>query len=117
MVGAALVGLAAPAHANDAARGERLYAACKACHTLNAGGLQTAGPNLHGFFGREAAKAGSYAFSPALKNAGIVWNEQTLDRYLADPKAAVPGTRMIYPGMRKPEDRSDLIAYLKEATK
>ncbi|MGE0723581.1 MAG: cytochrome c family protein [Alphaproteobacteria bacterium] len=117
IVGVVLLGLAAPVLAADAGRGERLYAACKACHTLNQGGLQTAGPNLHGFFGRPAAQAAGYNFSPALRNAGIVWDEASLDKYLADPRTAVPGTRMIYPGMRKPEDRADLIAYLKEATK
>jgi len=115
--GLLVLALAAPAQAADAAKGERLYAVCKACHTLHKGGPQIVGPNLHGFFGRPAAQAQGYAFTPALRNSGIVWNDATLDKFIADPKGTVPGTRMIYPGMRKPEDRENLIAFLKEATK
>lgn len=116
--GLLVLALAAPAHAADAAKGERLFAGCKACHTLDKGGPQIAGgPNLHGFFGRPAAQAQGYAYTPALRNAGIVWNDETLAKFIADPKGTVPGTRMIYPGMRKAEDRQDLIAFLKQATK
>jgi cytochrome c len=83
------------------ARGERLFnQQCKACHTLNKGGQNIVGPNLNGLFGRKAGSA-DYQYSDSMKNAGIVWDDKTLDDYLKDPKAKVPETKMTYIGLRQ----------------
>jgi len=118
---AILLGLAAlPAWAQsgEASRGQRVFnQQCRACHTLDKGGAQTTGPNLHGVFGRKAGTAEGYAFSDAMKNSGIVWDEATLTEYGRDPKGKVPGTKMIFNGVKQAGQLADLVAYLKEATK
>ena len=97
----------------DADAGKTLYQArCTACHSLDYNGV---GPAHRGVFGRQAAQAPGFAYSGALKASHIVWNEQTLDRWLSDPEKFVPGQRM---GVNVPDakERADLIAYLKQAT-
>jgi len=107
----------AVAQAGDAARGQRLFnQQCRACHTLEQGGAATAGPNLHGLFGRKAGSAGGYDSSDAMKGSGIVWDEATLTDYLRDPKGKVPGTKMVYGGMKQAAQLADVTAYLKQAT-
>jgi len=99
--------------AGDADAGRVLYQArCSACHSLDYNGV---GPAHRGVFGRAAAQAPGFAYSDALKASHQVWNEDSLDRWLADPEKVAPGQRM---GVSVPEakDRSDLIAYLKKAT-
>ncbi|BBK45114.1 hypothetical protein STVA_51340 [Allostella vacuolata] len=76
-----------------------------------------AGPSLHGLLGRPAGTLAGFAFSPALRHSGIVWDEAVLDRFLADPRRAVPGNRMAFPGVRRAEDRRALIDFLKQSTK
>jgi len=110
---------AAPAWAQgDAARGERLFnQQCKACHTVEKDGASVAGPNLHGLFGRKAGTGGgSYQSSDAMKNSGIVWDDKTLVEYLKDPKGKVPGTRMIFVGLKQDAQQEDMIAFLRKAT-
>jgi cytochrome c len=110
---------AAPAWAEgDAARGERLFnQQCKACHTVEKDGASVAGPNLHGLFGRKAGTGGgSYQSSDAMKNSGIVWDDKTLVEYLKDPKGKVPGTRMIFVGLKQDAQQEDMIAFLRKAT-
>ena len=99
--------------AGDAAKGKKLFTKCKACH--NAEKPQNkVGPHLVGIVGRKAASADGYKkYSKDLKEAGIVWDEANLDKWLANPKGMYPGTKMIYPGLKKAEDRADLIEYLK----
>jgi cytochrome c len=75
------------------------------------------GPNLHGLFGRRAGTLPGFAFSPALRHSGLVWDAATLDAFLADPKRAVPANRMAFPGVRRAEDRRALIDFLKQATR
>ena len=99
----------------DAAAGEKLFAKCKACHTLEAG-KNKVGPSLAGLFGRKAGTAPDYKYSDALANSGITWDEAAVSEYLADPKGKVPGNKMTFPGVKKDEDRANLIAYLKQAT-
>ena len=100
----------------DEARGERLFnQQCKACHTLDKGGHNTVGPNLHGLFGRKAGSA-EYQYSDAMKKSGIVWDDKTLAEYLKDPKAKVPGTKMTYIGLQQEQQQQDMIAFLKKAT-
>lgn len=97
-------------------RGERLFnQQCKACHTLEQGGHNLVGPNLHGLFGRKAGSA-DYQYSDAMKKSGITWDEKTLADYLKDPKGKVPGTKMTFIGLRQEQQQEDMIAFLKKAT-
>lgn len=104
--------------ADPAARGRLLFLQCRACHTLAAGEPHKVGPNLHGLFGAAAAsRPGFAAYSKALKESGLAWDEAALDRFLAGPGRAVPGTTMAFAGLPKPEDRAAIIAYLRAATR
>ena len=98
-------------------RGAILFLQCRACHTLKAGEPNRVGPNLAGVIGRKAGGATDFAYSPALLKSGIVWTDKELDLWLLDPMRLVKGTKMAYSGMKQPEDRAALIAYLKSATK
>jgi len=113
LVAAGLAALVSPSlAAGDAGAGRAFYQArCTACHSLDYNGV---GPAHRGVFGRAAAQAPGFAYSEALKSARVIWNEDTLDRWLADPEKVAPGQRM---GVNVPEaqDRADLIAYLKQA--
>ena len=108
--------LAGAAHADgDAARGETRFQDCAACHRLDAG-ANTIGPGLHGIFTRRAGELADFRYSPAMKRSGIVWTPETLEQFIADPQAMVPGNRMPFAGLANPSDRADLIAYLTKAT-
>jgi cytochrome c len=98
----------------DPARGAQLYAArCGACHSIDDNG---AGPRHRGLFGRRAGTQQGFDYSEALKRSKIVWNERTLDRWLQNPSALIPGNKMVVQLASDPRDRADLIAYLKRAT-
>jgi cytochrome c len=101
----------------DPARGQQVFGqACIACHSLEPDKNMT-GPSLSALWGRKAGSLPSFTrYSPALKSAGVVWGDQTLDEWLADPQAFIPGNHMAFPGIGEPESRADLIAFLKEAT-
>ena len=109
---AAILALSAPPAAADAARGERVYERCLACHAL---AYDRVGPRHCGLIGRRAGAVQGFAYSGAMRESGIVWNAKTLDRFLADPPGAVPGTTMTYAGIADARDRADLIAYLARA--
>jgi cytochrome c len=100
----------------DAARGEAKFQDCAACHKLEAG-ANNLGPSLHGVFTRKAGELADFRYSPAIKRSGISWTPETLEKFIADPQAMVPGNRMPYAGMASAADRADLIAYLQKATK
>ena len=107
----------APAQAaGDPAKGKTVYARCAACHDLNTGATRL-GPSMKGIVGRKAGAVAGFAYSPALKAKGIAWNPQTLDAYLAAPAKYIPGNKMPFAGIPNPQDRADLIAYLKQAAK
>ena len=108
--------LPAPSFADaDPARGEAVFRKCASCHTLEAGGRNRVGPRLHGLFGRQAGAVADFRYTAALKESGLVWDETTLDAFLKDSEAFVPGTKM-YGGLAIDQDRADLIAYLRRAT-
>jgi cytochrome c len=109
--------LAGAAHADgDVARGEVKFQDCAACHKLEAG-ANNVGPSLHDIFTRKAGELADFRYSPAIKRSGIGWSPETLDTFIADPQAVVPGNRMPYAGMASASDRADLIAYLQKMTK
>ncbi len=109
---------ASPAWAGDVEKGKQVFVKCERCHSLDPNGPQEDGPHLHGIFGREAGSVETFTgYSEAMKASGVVWTEETLDLYIAKPKAFMEGTNMRFRAMSKEEDRQDLIAYLREATK
>jgi cytochrome c len=95
----------------DPKAGEAVYSRCLGCHSLE---VNRTGPKHCGLFGRRAGSAPGFEYSPAMKNSKLVWNEQTLERFLADPPKTVPGTAMTYAGVADAKERADLIAYLKQ---
>jgi cytochrome c len=112
-----LVATAAAAETGDAARGQRIFGACAACHSLQPDKNMT-GPSLSGLWNRKAGTVASFPrYSPALKSADVVWDDQTLDAWITNPQLVIPGNEMTFPGVREPQHRVDLLAFLKEATK
>ena len=95
----------------DAAAGETAFVQCRLCHTLEPG-KNLIGPSLHQVVGRKAGSLPGYTYSAAMKNSGITWTGEQIYRFLAAPAAVVPGTRMAYAGLKDPQRRADVIAYL-----
>lgn len=102
--------------AADPDKGKVLFLQCRACHSLEQGGANKVGPNLHGVFGRKAGLAPGFAYSDVVAQSDIVWSAETLNDWLARPSDFLPGNRMVFVGIRKPEDRANLIAYLQRET-
>jgi cytochrome c len=96
----------------DPERGERVFAQCQSCHTVDAGVNRT-GPSLHAIVGRTAGSVEGFRYSDANRNSGITWSEQELFNYLENPRVRIPGTTMAFAGIRNAQQRADLIAYLK----
>jgi len=103
--------------AEDAAKGKTIYEQCAACHSLEAGKNDGVGPTLHGLFGRKSGSE-DFHYSPAMKRANVTWTPELLDKYLEHPQeGAFRGNRMPFAGIADAQQRTDLIAYLKDATK
>ncbi len=115
-IAVALVALAAasPAAAADPP-GAKLFEQCAVCHSIGDGGAEV-GPNLKGLFGRKAGASEGFPYSRAMQRSETTWSAETLDRFLADPQAAIPGNRMPFSGMASKDDRTALITYLQTAT-
>jgi cytochrome c len=104
-----------PAAAADAAAGKTVFDRCKICHAIEAGQPSPVGPNLHGIFGRKAGTFDDFAYSEAMKQSGIVWNDKTLTEYLRNPREFIPGNKMAFPGITDDKTIADLLAYLHQA--
>lgn len=100
----------------DAASGEKVFAACRTCHVLDAG-VNRVGPSLNKVVGRKSGSVAGFSYSDANKNSGITWTPQVLFEYLKDPKAYIPGTKMAFPGVKDDQKRADLVAYLEQESK
>ncbi len=100
----------------DPAKGQIVFLQCRACHSLEAGGPNKVGPNLHNVMGRKAGLAPGFSYSDPMTASDVVWSVEALDRFLLRPSDFIPGTRMVFVGLRKPEDRASVIAYMQQET-
>jgi cytochrome c len=113
VIASRIAALPSPYSLGDYENGRRVFAQCRSCHTIDAGAPNRVGPHLHGVVGRRAGSVTDFRnYSDALKASGIVWDAATLDRWVADPREMVAANNMIYPGLRKTDDRRDLVAYI-----
>jgi cytochrome c len=103
----------AAAHAQDAEAGKTVFNQCRACHQVGDTAKNIVGPHLNGLIGRKSGSVEGYAYSEANKNSGKTWDEATFKAYIKDPKAAIPGTKMAYVGLKDEKKVDDLVAYLK----
>ena len=110
----ALVAIAGTAQAQDAALGEKVFLKCKVCHQIGEGAKNAVGPVLNGLIGRKTGSVEGYSYSEANKTSGLTWDEATFREYIVNPKAKIPGTKMVFPGLAKPEDVDNVLAYLKQ---
>jgi len=100
--------------AQDVEKGANVFKQCQACHSIGPGAQNKIGPELNGLDGRKAGTVPNYSYSDANKNSGIVWSEQTFKEYIKDPRAKIPGTKMIFPGVKNEQQANDLWAYIKQ---
>jgi cytochrome c len=110
----ALAGTMGAASAQDAALGEKVFLKCRACHQIGEGAKDAVGPVLNGVVGRKAGTYPGYSYSDANKNSGITWDEASFKDYIKDPRAKIPGTKMIFPGVKDEKQADNLWAYLKQ---
>ena len=110
----ALVAAASAAQAQDVAAGEQSFKKCFPCHSIGEGAKNKVGPELNGIDGRHSGTAPGYSYSSANKNSGIVWGEATFKEYIKDPRAKIPGTKMIFAGIKNETEINNLWAYLKQ---
>jgi cytochrome c len=97
----------------SAEKGAKIFQAkCAQCHNTEKGGANGQGPNLWGLINRPAGQVGGFSYSSANLNSGLTWDKKTLNKYLTNPKKMIPGTKMVFAGLKKKQDRKDIIAYL-----
>jgi cytochrome c len=111
---AALLLTATAASAQDVAAGEKSFIKCKACHQIGETAKNAVGPVLNGLIGRKSGSVEGYSYSEANKNSGITWDEVTFREYIKNPKAKIPGTKMIFAGIQSDSEIDNLVAYLKQ---
>jgi cytochrome c len=111
LIAAALTGTAA---AQDVAAGENVFKRCGPCHSVGDGARHKVGPSLNGLEGRKAGTMEGYSYSDANKNSGIMWDQEVFKEYIKDPRAKIPGTKMVFAGISSENERSNLWAYLKQ---
>ena len=109
-----VLGSAGLAQAQDVAAGEKVFSQCRACHQIGPTAKNGVGPAQNGLIGRKAGTVEGYAYSNANKSSGLTWDEATFREYIRDPKAKVPGTKMVFPGIKNEQQITDLIAFLKQ---
>ena len=109
--------VASSARAQDVAAGETAFHICMACHSIGEGAKNKVGPELNGLDGRHSGSVADFSYSDANKNSGIVWNEAQFKDYIKDPRAKIPGTKMIFAGIKNEQEVNDLWAYLKQFDK
>jgi cytochrome c len=107
-----LAALPAPYNTADPAAGEAKFAQCRACHSIAKGAPNLTGPNLYGVFGQKAAEVAGFSFSDEMKASGMTWDAPTLDKWIENPKAVLPNTKMTFLGLKDPKDRQDVVAYV-----
>jgi len=106
-----------PAVAQDIGAGERSWNKCRACHQIGETAKNLVGPQLNGLFGRHSGAVEGYSYSAANKNSGITWDEAVFAEYIKDPKAKIPGTKMVFAGIKNEKEIQDLTAFLKQFDK
>ncbi len=111
---AILAAMAQSTEAQDAAAGETSFKKCFPCHSVGKGAKNKVGPELNDIDGRKSGTTADYSYSDANKNSGITWNEAVFKEYIKDPRAKIPGTKMIFPGIKNETEAVDLWAYLKK---
>src|ERR1700681_3614882 len=114
MAALALSAMTQTTQAQDVAAGEQSFKKCTACHAIGEGATNKVGPELNSLEGRHSGTRAGYSYSDANKNSGLTWDEATFRDYIKDPRAKIPGTKMIYPGLKDEQKTSDLLAYLKQ---
>ncbi|WP_293797279.1 cytochrome c family protein [uncultured Bosea sp.] len=114
---ALLVASPSVAFAQDISAGERSWNKCRACHQIGETAKNGVGPELNGLFGRHSGSVEGYSYSSANKNSGITWDEATFAVYIKDPKAKIPGTKMVFAGIKNEQEIKDLTAFLKQFDK
>ena len=114
IIACVLVGGTAGALAQDLANGENSFKKCLPCHAVGADAKNKVGPLLNGLDGRKSGTIEGYNYTDANKNSGITWNDATFAEYITDPRAKIPGTKMVFAGIKNDKERADLWAYLKQ---
>jgi cytochrome c len=117
LAGIAASAIASAALAQDVAAGKTSFNKCMACHSIGEGAKNKVGPELNGIDGRKSGTAEGYSYSDANRNSGITWNKEQFLDYIKDPKAKIPGTKMIFPGIKNEKEANDLWAFLAQHDK
>lgn len=116
-LGLGFLAAAGAATAQDLEAGQRSFAKCRPCHQVGENATNLVGPELNGLFGRKTGSVEGYSYSDANKNSGIVWDEKTFAEYIKDPRAKVPGTKMVFAGIKSDKEIADLTTFLKQYDK
>ena len=109
-----IAGSSASSMAQDPQKGVAVFNICLACHAIGPGAQNKIGPELNDLDGRKAGTVPNFEYSDANKNSGIVWNEGTFEEYIKNPQAKIPGTKMIFPGIKNEQQAKDLWAYVSQ---